>query len=156
MCANSLVFGEDCECPKSSSKSCLPAVTRWHCNTSQMEFLRWTKIHVSAGTAPRWTMWRWPHTSRSDQLCANTADLVVEQGLWPWIARKGGFIPWPLCAQPEQSGFVPACFPCKGSHVKQWISYGVARNQLLSSNPSCAVNTLGGLGQVYWHVSELP
>lgn len=148
MCASSLVFGEDCECPKSSSKSCLPAVTRQHCNASQRGFLCWTKIHVSARKASRWTMWRWPHTSCSDQLCANTADLVVEQGLRPRTARKGGFIPCRCSAQLEQSGFVPACFPRKGSHVKQRISYGVAQNQLLSSNPSCAVNTLGGLGQV--------
>lgn len=72
-----------------------PAYLQSPGNASQMGFLRWPKLRVSAGKAPRWTMWRWPHASCSDQLRANTADLeqdLVEQGLWPRTARKGGFI----------------------------------------------------------------
>lgn len=73
--------------------------------------------------------------------------------IWQWNKahdhRQSGMLDLFVLLWAEQCVFVPARVPRKERHAKQWINYGVARNQLLSSNPSCAVHTLGGLGQVY-------
>lgn len=120
--------------PKEQSKSCLAAVAWWHCNTSQVGFLHWAKIQGSAGKVLRWTMWRKPHTSSSNQLCTNTADLVVVWGLLVITHSQEGWIhpstsEWAV----EQSRYVAAWFAHKGSHIKQQTMG--CTNLLLSSIP---------------------
>lgn len=122
---------------------------------TQIEYLCWTKTCNSAGKAPRWTDMKmtlritllsvvWQHCRSG-----GGTGLVTTDSQEGWIYSS-----IPLCT--GRTNWVCACMlSTKESHVKQQMSNGVARNQLLNSNPSCTVNAPGGPGQVYQHVSEL-
>lgn len=148
------VFAEDWM-PKEHSKSCLAAVTWWHCNTSQLGFLHWAKIQGIAGKILRWTMGRKPHSSHSNQLCANTADLVVGWDLLVITASQHGCISssLSLCRAMQVCG----CMVCtQRESMEQQIS-GLYKTSSWAVIPVVVVllTTLGGLVQTYWLVSEL-
>lgn len=86
-----------------------------------------TVQHTSLGflcwTAAR--LWDGLHEdSPSDRLCATTADLAVEEGLWPQTARKGGFIPSPVHSQ-SNPGLCLHAFHAKGVTWNSGLAMGL-------------------------------